>query len=81
MRFPTLQPCTEAAMNMGTYKEILNSDEERFGGTGRGTSGQIKSNPRPMHGHEQSISLELAGMSTIYLKLIRKAPVRKKSSK
>ena len=65
----------------GTYEVVFNSDEERFGGTGRGTSGQIKSNPRPMHGHEQSISLELAGMSTIYLKLIRKAPVRKKSSK
>ncbi|MBR3755273.1 MAG: 1,4-alpha-glucan branching protein GlgB [Clostridia bacterium] len=60
----------------GTYEVVFNSDEERFGGTGRGTSGQIKSNPRPMHGHEQSISLELAGMSTIYLKLIRKAPVR-----
>lgn len=65
----------------GTYEVVFNSDEERFGGTGKGTSGQIKSNPRPMHGHEQSISLELAGMSTIYLKLIRKAPVRKKNGK
>ena len=61
----------------GTYEVVFNSDEEQFGGTGRGTSGRIKSNPRPMHGHDQSISLELAGMSTIYLKLVRKDPVRK----
>ena len=63
----------------GTYEVVFNSDEDRFGGTGKGTSGRIKSNPRPMHGHDQSISLELAGMSTIYLKLVRKDPVNKKS--
>ncbi|MBR4049348.1 MAG: 1,4-alpha-glucan branching protein GlgB [Clostridia bacterium] len=63
----------------GTYEVVFNSDEDRFGGTGKGTSGKIKSNPRPMHGHDQSISLELAGMSTIYLKLVRKDPVNKKS--
>ena len=63
----------------GTYEVVFNSDEEQFGGTGKGTSGKIKSNPRPMHGHDQSISLELAGMSTIYLKLVRKDPVNKKS--
>ena len=61
----------------GTYEVVFNSDEEQFGGTGKGTSGKIKSNPRPMHGHDQSISLELAGMSTIYLKLVKKDPVRK----
>lgn len=61
----------------GTYEVVFNSDEEQFGGTGKGTSGRIKSNPRPMHGHDQSISLELAGMSTIYLKLVKKDPVRK----
>ena len=65
----------------GTYEVVFNSDEVRFGGTGKGTSGQLKSNPRPMHGHEQSISLELAGMSTIYLKLIRKNPVKKSTKK
>ncbi len=62
----------------GIYEVVFNSDEEQFGGTGKGTAGRIKSNPRPMHGHGQSISLELAGMSTIYLKLVRKTPVKKK---
>ena len=65
----------------GTYEVVFNSDEEQFGGTGKGSTGKIKSSERPMHGHEQSISLELAGLSTIYLRLVRKNPVRKKEPK
>ncbi len=65
----------------GTYEVVFNSDEEQYGGTGRGSTGRIKSSERPMHGHEQSISLELAGLSTVYLKLVRKNPVRKKEPK
>ena len=62
----------------GTYEVVFSSDAEEFGGTGKGTSGKIKSIPVAMHGHEQSLSLELAGMSTIYIKLVRKNPARKK---
>ncbi len=65
----------------GTYEVVFNSDEEAFGGTGKGTSGKIKTNERPMHGHEQSVSLELAGLSTVYLKLVRKAPAKKEPKK
>ncbi|MBQ5825594.1 MAG: 1,4-alpha-glucan branching protein GlgB [Clostridia bacterium] len=65
----------------GTYEVVFNSDEEQFGGTGKGSTGKIKSSERPMHGHGQSVSLELAGLSTIYLKLVRKNPVRKKEPK
>ncbi len=65
----------------GTYEVVFNSDDEAFGGTGKGTNGKIKTNERPMHGHEQSISLELAGLSTIYLKLSRKAPAKKEPKK
>ena len=65
----------------GTYEVVFNSDDEAYGGTGKGTSGKIKTNERPMHGHEQSVSLELAGLSTIYLKLSRKAPVKKEPKK
>ncbi len=61
----------------GTYEVVFNSDDEAYGGTGKGVTGRIKSSERPMHGHEQSVSLELAGLSTIYLKLVRKAPARK----
>ena len=62
----------------GTYEVVFNSDAEEFGGTGKGITGRIKSNARPMHGHEQSVSLELAGLSTVYLKLVRKAPATQK---
>ena len=65
----------------GTYEVVFNSDDEVYGGTGKGTSGKIKTNERPMHGHEQSVSLELAGLSTIYLKLSRKAPAKKEPKK
>jgi hypothetical protein len=34
-----------------------------------------------MHGHGQSVSLELAGLSTVYLKLSRKAPAKKEPKK
>ncbi len=65
----------------GTYEVVFNSDEEAFGGTGKGSAGKIKTNERPMHGHEQSVSLELAGLSTVYLKLVRKAPAKKEPKK
>ncbi len=61
----------------GTYEVVFNSDEVDYGGTGTGTSGKVKSVGEPMHGFENSISLDLAGLSTIYLKLVRKNPVRK----
>ena len=65
----------------GTYEVVFNSDDEVYGGTGKGSTGKIKTNERPMHGHEQSVSLELAGLSTIYLKLSRKAPAKKEPKK
>ena len=65
----------------GTYEVVFNSDDEAFGGTGKGTNGKIKTNERPMHGHGQSVSLELAGLSTVYLKLSRKAPAKKEPKK
>ena len=65
----------------GTYEVVFNSDDEAYGGTGKGSTGKIKTNERPMHGHEQSVSLELAGLSTIYLKLSRKAPAKKEPKK
>ena len=65
----------------GTYEVVFNSDDEAFGGTGKGSAGKIKTNERPMHGHGQSVSLELAGLSTVYLKLSRKAPAKKEPKK
>ena len=52
----------------GTYKVLLNTDSEEFGGKGAGTTGSVKSKKVPMHGLENSISLDLPGLSVIYLK-------------
>ncbi len=62
--------------NSGTYKVMLNSDAEEFGGNGRGTKDSVKSKKIPMHGFDNSISLDLPGLSVIYLK----APIKRKKS-
>lgn len=62
----------------GSYKVVLSTDEERFGGKEEGTAGSVRSEKKPMHGFENSISLDLAGLSVIYLKAPnpRKQPKR-----
>ncbi len=55
----------------GNYKVFFNSDDEAFGGEGRGNKEKIKADAVNMHGFEQSISLELPPLSTIYLKKTR----------
>ncbi len=55
----------------GAYKVVFNSDSVEFGGEGRGNAEKIKAEGVNMHGFEQSISLDLPPMSTIYLKKTR----------
>ena len=55
----------------------LNTDSESFGGGGKGTAEKVKSEKIPMHGFENSISLDLAGLSVIYLT----PPVKRKTNK
>ena len=57
----------------GTYQSAMIAAEE-FGGKGKGSTGSVKSKKAPMHGFENSISLDLPGLSVIYLK----APVSRK---
>ncbi len=65
----------------GTYEVVFNSDAAEFGGTGTGSSGKLKTIDEEMHGCSQCLELNLAGLSTIYLKLIRKsAKKRQKQS-
>ncbi len=52
----------------GTYKVLMNTDSEEFGGKGTGTTGSVRSKKTPMHGLENRISLDLPGLSVIYLK-------------
>lgn len=53
----------------GTYVEVFNSDAERFGGSNVLNEGDLNSDPIPMHGRDQSLSLTLPPLATIYLRL------------
>ena len=52
--------------NPGTYKEILSSDDVKYGGSGLHNE-PLKSKKGEQHGFEQYISITLPPMSTIYL--------------
>lgn len=57
----------------GSYEVILNTDDVNFGGEGKGTKTKSASKKIPMHGFENSISVDIPGFSCIYLKLKPKA--------
>ncbi|MEO7521930.1 MAG: alpha amylase C-terminal domain-containing protein, partial [Gemmatimonas sp.] len=51
----------------GTYRYALNSDEERFGGSGFEVPVELGSEPLPYHGFPQSIELTLPPLSMLVL--------------
>lgn len=53
----------------GFYKEILNSDSSHYWGSNVGNGGGVQTDPIPFHGYDQSLSLTLPPLATIYLKL------------
>ena len=63
--------------NAGSYKEVLNSDDPKYGGSGV-TNGTVRSRKGEMHGFEQHVSLTLPPLSTLYFSV--PAP-RKKAAK
>ena len=60
----------------GTYEVVFNSDDEQFGGNGESCKKIIRSEEIPMHSQANSIDLDLAGLSAVYIKLKRKNPTR-----
>jgi 1,4-alpha-glucan branching enzyme len=50
------------------YEEALNTDDARYGGSGVGNSGRIKTERVQAHGQEQSIALTLPPLATVLLK-------------
>ncbi|MCQ2506280.1 MAG: 1,4-alpha-glucan branching protein GlgB, partial [Lachnospiraceae bacterium] len=59
----------------GSYKEILNSDDTKFGGKGNVNSKIIKSKEQEWDGFDNSITVTLPGLSTLVLEF--KNPVKK----
>ena len=53
----------------GTYKEILNSDDAAFGGSGAVHNKSVRTHKKPLHGFEQSITISLPPMSTLYFEV------------
>ncbi len=51
----------------GFWKEILNSDAESYGGSGRGNLGAVESTPVPRHGHPASLVLALPPLGMLVL--------------
>ena len=54
--------------NPGSYKEILNSDDPKYGGSGV-TNGTVRSKKGERHGFAQHVSLTLPPLSTIYFQV------------
>ena len=62
----------------GAYTCIFNTDDEAFGGEGRGDKEPVKSTYIPCHEREQSIVITLPPMSAVIYKCTRKFPARRK---
>jgi 1,4-alpha-glucan branching enzyme len=56
----------------GTWKELLNSDGARYGGSNRGNLGGVEAYPIPLHGRPYSLTLTLPPLGMLLLK--REAP-------
>ena len=56
----------------GTYEVVFSTDTKEFGGTGFGTKGKIHTVKQPMHNHNASLKLKLAGNSALFLRRIEK---------
>jgi len=52
----------------GSYREILNSDSEYYGGSNMGNAGTVAAESIPQHGRNYSIAITLPALSTLYLK-------------
>jgi 1,4-alpha-glucan branching enzyme len=52
----------------GYWTEILNSDAEAYGGSGRGNLGGVESAPVPYHGRFHSLNLMLPPLGAVFLR-------------
>ncbi len=64
----------------GTYKPVFSTDDKKFGGSGTRVV-SAKSTATPMHGFDQSISITLPPMSTVYFSVTKERGRKKQSAK
>ena len=53
---------------MGTYKEVFNTDDKKYGGSGYATQKEFVSVKETRHGRPQSIAVDIAPLATMYFK-------------
>ncbi len=51
----------------GGYRELLNTDDLKYGGSGVLNAGELETDAEPRHGHAQSLNLTLPPLATILL--------------
>ena len=59
----------------GKYIPVLSSDEKQYGGIGTPLA-EVRSEPIPMHGYDNSINITVPAMATVFY-AVEKTPVRK----
>ena len=65
----------------GTYEEIFNSDDVRFGGSGVINEGNLKTTGKGISSCRDSVEIRVPPLAVTVLRCKRKAPVRKTSPK
>ncbi len=65
----------------GVWSPVFNTDEERFGGEGRGDAAPLKTEALPCHEQQQSLVIDLPPMSAMIYRCVRKKPGRKAAPK
>ena len=53
----------------GLWREVLNTDSAHYGGSNVGNHGGVKTEPVPMHGQAQSVSLNLPPLAVVWFEL------------
>ena len=64
----------------GTYKEVLNSNEKAFGGSGDHTGNKVKSQQETWHGRPHSLEFTIPPLSIVVLEKVKRS-TRKKTTK
>jgi 1,4-alpha-glucan branching enzyme len=59
---------TVGAPRDGYWREVLNSDSEEYGGSGRGNLGAVEASPISFHGQPYSLNLTLPPLGALFLK-------------
>ena len=62
------------------YVEALNSDDEKYGGSGVHNEGWISAEETPMHGYDYSISITVPPMAAVFFTLRKKRKSTKKTA-